>query len=558
MRKKFFLWGLLCAGIAVFSACSGDDTLNDLPIISAGKPIFGDEQNPSVQWTSSKVAQDGQKHRSSDNQSLKLIGDAYKYIVWNAPDGVTFKVMQDKTGTDPTLVELCYKGCITENFYVDGVYIADPNGASSSFTVTATGYDVPEGATMVSVNNGPLPGQSNRCSENFTLIRDNARYEVVCSDNVTFDIWNDVTAATDDILYTNVKNGDIIYAPEETKLYAVNPRTTDKSTLAHPFYVLFQKHDPAWMSKIPDSTPLTALSIPGSHDACTYTCGSGMSKCQNFNITYQLNAGIRYFDVRPDDEGKIFHGIIPTDCTMEMVMDACTGFLKSNPSEMIILQISAGRDKYIYDYIKNLFSSDKYKDYIDCSSTLKKLSDYRGKIVVFRRFSINDDTKYGIDLTKWPDDGVDEFENSDGCTIYVQDRFYDTDETTHDTKEKSRLVRDAILHADSNTDILHINFNSVAGRVSSWPWNYAWGSADPRMSESLAYTLNYYKQGDTIVNHTGIILLDFFNANGYDDEYHLVESIINVNLTEEQYPKSKLNPRVDVDKLLSTKPDWWQ
>lgn len=561
MRKSIFLWGLLCAFAVSLSSCSDDDASDNGPVIEPEPPVIGSDSNATVEWTSEKGPQSGQKHRSSSNNDLRKLGSDVRFIIWSAPEGVSFKVMQDKTGNDPTLVKYCYNNCVTENFNVGNVYIADPDGASSSFKVKATGFNPPEGAVLATVNNGPMPGQKNRCSENFDLIRDNARFDVVCPDDVTFDIWHDVSGGgADTKKYFNLKNGSIIYAPEDTKLYVVNTRSTKGGSLTHPFPVMFSSHNPAWMAAIPSSTPLTQLSIPGTHDTGTYS-ETGMAGCQNFNVPYQLNAGLRYFDVRPDKNGRIWHGPTSTDCTMEMVMDACKEFLAKHPTETVILQLNASSGDDICNYVTNLLERSAYKNIVDTSSKLKTLGEYRGKIVIFRRFPLtNGTTSYGIDLTQWPDDCADEFTTPAGDKVYVQDRFYSADEAIHDTKEKSRLVREGIKHAGANLNQLHINFNSVAGRVVSTPWNYAWGTGsdiDPRMSESLAYTLNRYRKENPDSRSVGIILLDYFNAHGYDDEYHLVETIINFNLKDEQFPLSQLNPALDVDNLLKNQPSWW-
>ncbi|PHH91881.1 hypothetical protein CDD83_9975 [Cordyceps sp. RAO-2017] len=50
----------------------------------------------------------------------------------------------------------------------------------------------------------------------------------------------------------------------------------------------------AWMASVPDATPLTSLSIPGSHDSLTYNMAAdGPLRCQNANLSAQLAAGLR-------------------------------------------------------------------------------------------------------------------------------------------------------------------------------------------------------------------------------------------------------------------------
>lgn len=556
-RNSLLLSVLLCALAGCVCSCSDDEPENTTGPVEPGLPVLGSGSD-YVEWTSESGPQKHQSHRSSSNNSLTSLND-YDYIIWSCPEGVSFKVMQDKTGTDPTLVDYCYNNCVTRNFRIDKVYIADPKGADKSFKVRATGVDIPEGAVVVTVNNGPLPNQKNRCSENFYLDRDKARYRVKCATDIAFDIWEDVSGGSDNKLYFNLKNGDYIYTSDISRYYAVNPRSTKSGvTLKTPFPVMFEVVDPAWMKNIPDNTPFSQLSIPGTHDACTFDL-TGMSGCQNFNIKYQLNSGIRYFDVRPNKDGRIYHGISATDVYMNQVMDTCNDFLKDHPSEMIVLQVGASSGDDITKYMNDLCA--KYYR-VDRSPELKTLKDYRGKIVIFRRYALTDGSaSFGVNLTKWPNDTSGELTTSLGDTFYIQDRYYSSDEAIHDTKEKSRYVRDALRDVITNPNNVHINFNSVAGRASSTPWNYAWGGTgihiDPKMSESLAYNLNRFKKENPNVRNIGVIMLDYFNAHGHDDPYHLVETIINFNFSHEYFPMSQLPPVLDVDALLKNQPDWW-
>ena len=115
------------------------------------------------------------------------------------------------------------------------------------------------------------------------------------------------------------------------------------------------------------TTPLRDLMLPGTHDSGTYaiTSSSYMSpdasdllkdlgsfepslvsrwcKTQNLNTAQQLNAGIRYFDIRVVlgwNEGELWiaHGMyaINIDAFLSDVAD----FVKSNPHEIIILDFN--------------------------------------------------------------------------------------------------------------------------------------------------------------------------------------------------------------------------
>ncbi|MCB2615736.1 phosphatidylinositol-specific phospholipase C, partial [Listeria monocytogenes] len=62
-----------------------------------------------------------------------------------------------------------------------------------------------------------------------------------------------------------------------------------------------------WMSALPDTTNLAALSIPGTHDTMSYhgditwTLTKPLAQPQTMSLYQQLEAGIRYIDIRAKD-----------------------------------------------------------------------------------------------------------------------------------------------------------------------------------------------------------------------------------------------------------------
>ena len=102
---------------------------------------------------------------------------------------------------------------------------------------------------------------------------------------------------------------------------------------------------PAWMAAIPDSVALTSLSIPGTHDTMTYAMSSDQTlQCQNANLTAQLEAGVRYLDIRARlmrDSGElhVYHGDGYTGFSFEDVLLDVFAFLDRNPSEAIIMRL---------------------------------------------------------------------------------------------------------------------------------------------------------------------------------------------------------------------------
>jgi 1-phosphatidylinositol phosphodiesterase len=98
----------------------------------------------------------------------------------------------------------------------------------------------------------------------------------------------------------------------------------------------------AWMAGIPDATNITSLSVPGTHDTMTYDVRDQVFQCQNRNLSVQLDAGLRYFDIRArqvNNELHIYHGTVYTGYSYEDVLVTLFNFLDTNPSEIIIMRL---------------------------------------------------------------------------------------------------------------------------------------------------------------------------------------------------------------------------
>nr|XP_019938521.1 PREDICTED: PI-PLC X domain-containing protein 1-like isoform X1 [Paralichthys olivaceus] len=155
-----------------------------------------------------------------------------------------------------------------------------------------------------------------------------------------------------------------------------------------------------WMSQLPDelhNIPLSNLAIPGSHDSMTYDLDvsssiiepdnlKGLSKIccarrivrkwavtQEESITKQLDAGVRYFDLRiarkPDDTEPtrlyFYHGLC-TRTDVETVLRMIHDWAEKHPKEILILALSHFKFPkeneeqlhiHLIGFIKTLFGS---------------------------------------------------------------------------------------------------------------------------------------------------------------------------------------------------------
>ena len=76
--------------------------------------------------------------------------------------------------------------------------------------------------------------------------------------------------------------------------------------------------------------------IPGVLGVHSYT------ENQNMDLKEQLKHGIRFLDIRlhlEDDELLCYHGPIDLDSNFADVLDTVSGFLETNPSETVIMNV---------------------------------------------------------------------------------------------------------------------------------------------------------------------------------------------------------------------------
>ncbi len=174
-----------------------------------------------------------------------------------------------------------------------------------------------------------------------------------------------------------------------------------------------------WMSAIRGETKLTEITIPGTHDSCArkfanediFGITSGVAKCQSLNITEQLNAGIRFLDIRCEVDSstysiKTVHGSV--DCWngndyyyLDFVFQDIYNWLASHPSETVLVSIKeddgdAGAAVFtsaVYEYIhgygqgKYFYGSDYvYTDRWYLGKSVPTLDAVRGKCVLMNRF----------------------------------------------------------------------------------------------------------------------------------------------------------------------------
>ena len=214
-----------------------------------------------------------------------------------------------------------------------------------------------------------------------------------------------------------------------TALY--HPSNTDSSPSPH--LTIHANHIlnlSSWMSGLPSNLPLSALSIPGTHNSHTHYRALPSVRCQSVPVKTQLENGIRFLDIRvqPAGSGKdlyLVHGAFPVSLIgaklLEPVLRNCYEFLEKNASETVLISLKRegtgnGTDEQLSQILEQHYIGPNTSKWYT-SSSIPYLRDVRGKIVLVRRYNLHSTSLpspsphlhssdpsagFGLDATTWP------------------------------------------------------------------------------------------------------------------------------------------------------------
>ncbi|QRA43736.1 phosphatidylinositol-specific phospholipase C [Chryseobacterium cucumeris] len=273
----------------------------------------------------------------------------------------------------------------------------------------------------------------------------------------------------------------------------------------------------SWMAGIQDNISISKISIPGTHDSGARIDApvvSGTAKTQDLSIAEQLNAGVRFLDIRCrhiDNAFTIHHGAIYQNMNFDDVLNACYTFLQNNPSETIIMSV---KEEYDASNTTRTFEQT-FDSYVqknpskwDLGANIPTLGAIRGKIKLLRRFSSG--TTKGINASPWADNTTFDINNS-GVQLKVQD-YYKVTNNDDKWNAISRLLNEA--KNDTNGK-LFLNFTS-----GYKPGIFGIPSI-PTVSNNINPRLKTFFQTNT-QGTFGIMPIDFVNAE-------LSQLIVNTN-----------------------------
>lgn len=312
-----------------------------------------------------------------------------------------------------------------------------------------------------------------------------------------------------------------------------------------------------WMNAFPDSTSLSALSIPGTHNSPTCHSALPSVRCQAVHPTKQLENGVRFFDVRVQvddaDQGastpalQLVHSAFPISLTgakrAKELFDDIYEFLENNPSETVILSLKRegrgnGTDAIFSERLKEHYVAPNAQRW-HTAPGVPTLGEVRGKIVLLRRFGLSDNLKdgrgFGINATNWGDNTA----NHNGGDIQIQDFYEVTD--TENVDKKVNLVCDhferagAVCHpvglqsatAPGHKHPLFINFLSASNfwKPGCWPDKIA-AKLNPAITEFLCEKHNVDEGQAKGDGGVGVVVCDWVGEHG---DWDLVRAIIGMN-----------------------------
>ncbi|WVQ94828.1 hypothetical protein IAU59_001911 [Kwoniella sp. CBS 9459] len=216
----------------------------------------------------------------------------------------------------------------------------------------------------------------------------------------------------------------------------------------------------SWMGKVSDTTKITDLSIPGTHDTASWNYTpltqikylgltkliypSPVYRCQKSSIFGQLSSGIRAFDLRvgpsPKNSNELifFHSeaVLDTNARFEDVMYGFYKFLDENPTESLFVSIKIenttfGTDAFAQQSLYTTLTSPVAQSYVNPTTSILSLSltSIRGKIVLLRRFALDQvpsaGSGVGLNLVDgWADNSpAFSINYASGETAYIEDLY---------------------------------------------------------------------------------------------------------------------------------------
>ena len=335
----------------------------------------------------------------------------------------------------------------------------------------------------------------------------------------------------------------------------------------HHLAVFYRDQLGSWMKRLKDETPLSALSIPGTHNSPTYHRALPSVRCQVVPVREQLEQGVRFLDIRvqpenpldPSKDGLVLvHSVFPISLTgpryFRKLVDEALRFLEQNPSETIIMSVKREGTGNATDAQLSRIMRDHYAGDVNrwfTAPRIPTLGEARGKIVLIRRFTLearlnNEWSGNGwcINAETWADNSPHSLcPSGDVC---IQD-FYEVLETENIGQKiqysTDQLKRAAECVCPCGPDGMssepkhpfYINFLTASNfwKMGCWPDKIA-AKLNPAIVDYLCTKHNVSEDGSGLEGNgdllgdgsTGIVVCDWV---GNDGNWDIVRCVVGMN-----------------------------
>lgn len=305
-----------------------------------------------------------------------------------------------------------------------------------------------------------------------------------------------------------------------------------------------------WMSQLDDDAFVCQLSIPGAHNACTSSFsgwsaigGAVAGKVQTKSVQEMLSLGVRLFDLRPNNQLNIYHGILQTSSTFDGVMGQLRDYVTSHPTEFCIVLIrhesegDSGDDNFAEKMQQSLAS------FSNCLVPFRPnltVGEARGKILFLSRDTYNGPI-YGGMVTNWRDN-QSEIGNMLGaqcygaetykCPLWAQGYYEYSDITAKKSVIEAMLSKSHLLAGK-------YDYTWVINSLDGYPSNVTYTNS---ATQDNAKACNAYLQqllaSGSYDGPTGLVFMDYC-CDGDGSGYYglsLTKQLINHNF---RYTMSK-------------------
>ncbi|MED1304108.1 phosphatidylinositol-specific phospholipase C domain-containing protein, partial [Bacillus pacificus] len=310
--------------------------------------------------------------------------------------------------------------------------------------------------------------------------------------------------------------------------------------------------NPNWMAQISDNSTFSDLSLPGTHNTMA-RFGGDITKCQTMTLATQLNAGIRFLDIRCRHIENVFaihHGPVYQNAMFGDVCNDVAAFLRKNPSETIFMRIKeehtpANNTRSFADTFVDYKS--RYKDlFWNWTSDNPRIHEIRGKVVVLQNFS---GPRFGIPYN----------------TLNTQDRYHLN--TNWDLYDKWLFVKEHLYKADNayKNGGKQPYLNYLSGSGGSFPYFVASGHSSPgtsapRLSTGLTTPAfaSWYPDFPRVNCFIGICTIAFEGTNILTSDLINVSNFQYVGIIAADFPGGGLIDNIIRLNRVEIRNGWYQ